>query len=197
MEGSLRTGRRSAVAVSLGMARARSPEGVFDLEISCVGIDGRARPRAGVRPAPRPCVRRGLPSAWFLQARQCLLRRRAGEGSEAQGRGLRSSVEVLKDLLDHGRIFNARDHLDRTAAVLAGLDIDIDQIAGSDLEQPQAGPQGGGQDARSNTRFNRWAHVIETWGAGAGSSGLSAPRRPRLAGVTCSLNRWFGAKTPW
>ena len=54
------------------------------------------------------------------------MRRRAGEGSEGWGRGLRSSVEVLKDLFDHGRIFNARDHLDRTAAVLAGLDIDVE-----------------------------------------------------------------------
>ena len=38
--------------------------------------------------------------------------------------------------------------------------------------------------------------LIETWRAGAGSSGVCAVRRPRLAGVTCSRSRWFGAKTP-
>ena len=47
-----------------------------------------------------------------------------------------------------------------------------------------------------NTRFNRCAQVIDTWRAGAGSLAVSALRRPRLAGVTCSRNRWFGAKTP-
>ena len=36
-----------------------------------------------------------------------------------------------------------------------------------------------------NTRFNRCAHVIETWRAGAASLAVSALRRPRLAGVTC------------
>jgi hypothetical protein len=40
---------------------------------------------------------------------------------------------VLKDLFDHGRIFPARDHLDRTAAVLSGQDVDLDQIACSDV----------------------------------------------------------------
>ena len=81
--------------------------------------------------------------------------------------------------------------------MLAGQDVDFDQIAWSDSEQPQAGPQGGGQDARRNTRFKRCAHVIETWLAGAGSSLVWVLRRPRRAGVTCSRNRWFGAKTPW
>ena len=48
-----------------------------------------------------------------------------------------------------------------------------------------------------NTRFNRCAHVIETWRAGAASLAVSGLRRPRLAGVTGSRHRWFGAKTPW
>ena len=48
-----------------------------------------------------------------------------------------------------------------------------------------------------NSRFNRCAHVIDTWRAGAGWSAVSALRRPRLAGVTCSRSRWFGANTPW
>jgi len=47
-----------------------------------------------------------------------------------------------------------------------------------------------------NTRFYHRAQVIETWRAGAGSSGVCALRRPRLAGVTCSRSRWFGANTP-
>ena len=102
---------------------------------------------------------------------------------------------MVKDLFDHRRIFDARQHLDRAATVLAGQNVDLDQIAWSDLEQPQADPKGGGQDARSNTRFNRCAHVIETWRAG--SSVVLAWRWPRRAGVTCSRSRWFGAKTPW
>ena len=44
-----------------------------------------------------------------------------------------------------------------------------------------------------NTRFNRCAHVIDTWRVGMDSSAGAAPRRPRLAGVTCSRSRWFGA----
>ena len=86
-----------------------------------------------------------------------LLRRRAGERSEDWGRGLSAPREMIEDLFDHRGIFDAHDHLDRTPTVLAGQDVDLDQIAWSDLEQPQAGPQGAGQDARSNTRFNRRA----------------------------------------
>ena len=92
-----------------------------------------------------------------------------------------------KDLFDHGWTFDARSHLERTTTVRAGQDVDLDQIAWSDLEQPQADPKGAGQDARSNTRFNRCAHVIDTWGAGW--SAVSALRRPRLAGVTCFCPR--------
>ena len=43
-----------------------------------------------------------------------------------QGGGLSAPVEVFEDLFDHGRIFDARDHLDRTAAVVTGLDIDLE-----------------------------------------------------------------------
>ena len=46
------------------------------------------------------------------------------------------------------------------------------------------------------TRCNRCAQIIDTWHAGAGSSVVCALRQPRRAGVTCSRNRWFGAKTP-
>jgi hypothetical protein len=57
---------------------------------------------------------------------------------------------MIEDPFDHRRIFDARDDLDRATTVLAGQDVDFDQIAWSDLAQPQAGPQGEGQDARSN-----------------------------------------------
>jgi hypothetical protein len=86
-----------------------------------------------------------------------LLRRRAGEGSERWRRGFGLPREMGEDFLDHYRIFDARDDLDGTTTVLAGQGVDLDQIAWSDLEPPQAGPQGAGQDARSNTRFNRCA----------------------------------------
>ena len=66
-----------------------------------------------------------VPSAWLLQARQCEWWRRAGERFEGQGRGLSPPVEVFQDLFDHDRIFDARNHLDRTAAVVTGLDIDL------------------------------------------------------------------------
>ena len=69
------------------------------------------------------------------------------------------------------------------------VDVDPDQIAGSDLEQPKAGPKGGGQDARSNTRFRRCAQVIAArCSAGVGSSKSAVvacrPPLPRLVGVT-------------
>ena len=80
---------------------------------------GASDTMAGVRPASRPCVTRGLPSAGLPQARQFFLRRGTREGSEGGCRGLGSSVEVLKDLLDHCRIFDARNHLDRTPTGVA------------------------------------------------------------------------------
>ena len=114
-----------------------------------------------------------MPSAWAQEARQFLLRRCASEGSEGRGRGLDVSVEVLKVLFDHRRIFDARDDLDRATTVLAGLDID---------------PKHPLQPLR--------LRLIDTWRASAGSLAVSTVRRPRLAGVTCSRSRWFDAKTP-
>jgi len=81
------------------------------------------------------------------------------------------------------------------------VDVDPDQIAWSDLEQPQAGPKGGGQDARSNTRFRRCAQVIaarRSAGVGSSKSAVVAcwPPLPRLARVTRARCLLFGAKTP-
>ena len=69
-------------------------------------------------------------------------------------------IQVGEDLLDDIGVLNARDDSHRPAAGRAGLDVDPDQIAGSDFEQPQADPKGEGQDARNNTRLRRCAQVI-------------------------------------
>ena len=97
-----------------------------------------------------------VPSAWFLQARQCELRRGTREGSEVWGRGCGTPLKMRQDLFDHGGIFDARDHLHRTPTVVTGLDIN--------LEQPL-------QPLRLT--------LIATWGAGVGSSVVLAWRRPR------------------
>ena len=72
------------------------------------------------------------------------------------------SVEVLKDLFDHRRIFDARDDLDRATTVLAGLAIN--------LKHPL-------QTLRLT--------LIDTWCAGAGSSVVCALRWPRRV-VDCN-----------
>ena len=54
-----------------------------------------------------------------------MLRRRAGERSEGGRRGLGPPREMIENFLDHRRIFDARDHLDRTTTLAAGLDIDL------------------------------------------------------------------------
>jgi hypothetical protein len=107
-----------------------------------------------------------------------MLRRRAGEGSEHGRRSLGVPREMSEDFLDHYRIFDARDDLDGTTTVLAGQDVDLDQIAWSDSEPPQAGPQGAGQDARSNP-------------AAFASELLSSAAA--IAGTVCKVN----ALRPW
>ncbi len=71
-------------------------------------------------------LERGLPSAWFLQARQLLIWRRSGEGSEHGRRGLSAPLEMRQDLFDHGWIFDARDHLHGATTVFAGQDVDLE-----------------------------------------------------------------------
>ena len=95
-----------------------------------------------------------------------MLRRCPGEGSEHWRRGLGPPREMIEDFLDHDRIFDARDDLDRATAVRAGQDVD--------LEHPL-------QTLRLT--------LIETWRAGTGSSVVSVLRRPRRAGVICSRSR--------
>ena len=104
----------------------------FDLRMCATTTDRPFRPAGAsdtvpsVRPAPRPCVSRALPSAWFLPARQLFLWRRTRERSEDGSRRCRTPVKVFKDLLDQDWIFNARNHLDRTTTVFTGLDLDLE-----------------------------------------------------------------------
>ena len=42
---------------------------------------------------------------------------------------------MIEDLFDHRRIFDARDHLDRAIAMLAGQDVGLEQIAPGDFVQ--------------------------------------------------------------
>ena len=67
-----------------------------------------------------------VPSAWFRQARRCHWRRCTREGSEGWRRGCVTPREMRQDLVDHGWIFDARDHLDRTTTVFTGLDLDLE-----------------------------------------------------------------------
>ena len=138
-----------------------------------LGRWARARPGLSVGPASRACVGRGVPSAWAQEARHWLLRRCMGDRSEDGDRGCGKPVEMGQDVFDDCRVFDARESLDRATTVLAGPDVD--------LEYP-----------RQTLRLT----LIETWRAGAGSLAVCALRRPRLAGVTCSRHRWFGAETP-
>ena len=87
-------------------------------------------------------------------------RRRAGEQSEDWRRGLGPPVELRKDLFDHRRIFNARDHFHRATTVSTDLDINLEHAL-----QPLR------------------LRLIATWAAGVGSLAVPAPRRPRRDGV--------------
>jgi len=76
---------------------------------------------------------------------------------------VRRSVEVFKKFFDHALSFNAREYLDRTAAVLAGFigDIPVPDRDG----QPAIAPIGSPADwsvSILNSRSNRCAHVEET-----------------------------------
>ena len=77
------------------------------------------------------------------------------------------------------------------------------KIARSDLEQPQAGPKGGGQDARSSTRLRRCAQFIaRRFCSGLRGSSFAltstgaasvAGRLPRPDGVNCARRAAFAA----
>jgi|GEM_PF-2313680 len=66
----------------------------------------------------------------------------------------------------------------------------------------KAGPKGGGQDARSNTRLRRCAQVIARRRSMGLRPSMLAPadatsvagRLPRLDGVSCARNFAFGAQ---
>ena len=109
------------------------------------------------------------------------------EGSEHGPRG--PPREMIEDCLDHHRSVDAPNAVQGcTNAARAGC------AGAATLTAPPQCVQV--SMSILNTRFSRCAHVIETWRAGGGSPVTSVLRRPRLAGVTCSRSRWFGANTP-
>ena len=110
----------------MGPWRDRCAEGAVGSEIVVMWPSSGERHHAGVSVQPRVrASERNLPSASFLKAWQLLMRRCSGDGSEDGCRGLGPPFEMIEDLFDHRRIFDARGHLDRTAAVIAELDIDL------------------------------------------------------------------------
>ena len=133
---------------------------------------GQATPCLSVRPASRPCVR-GI----CRQPGSC----RPGNSGcgGARAKGLKAGVAGSA----------RRSRCARICLITAGSSM----LAITFTAPPQCSQF---KMSISNTRFKRCAHVIETWRAGAGSLAVSALRRPRRAGVTCSRNRCFGAKTP-
>ena len=85
------------------------------------------------------------------------------------------AFEVPEDLSNYHWIFDAGDDLDVPAAVLAGLDVDV-------------------ENALQTLRLRLIAARRST---GAGPSVASAVRAlPRLAGVTCARCALLGANTP-
>ena len=88
------------------------------------------------------------------------------------------ALEVPEYLLDYHRIFDAGDDLDGTAAVRAGLDVDVENAL----------------------QALRLRLIAARRSAGVVSSGESAVRAllplPRLEGVTCARCALLGANTP-
>ena len=60
------------------------------------------------------------------------------------------------DIIHYGLIYQQGRTLGHAARTATGAD----KIAGSDYEPPQAGPKGGGQDARSNPRRSPKAPTV-------------------------------------
>jgi hypothetical protein len=83
---------------------------------------------------------------------------------------------VIKDLLEHLRVFDTGNHLHRPGEFSAGLDIDVE------------------------TRLSRCAQAIDarrSADVGGSSTTLALLPLPRFAGVTNARCRLFGANTPW
>jgi len=106
-------------------------------------------------------------------------------------------------LLDDCRVFNASDHFDGAAAFTARFDVNIDKSAGEPICTALGCPTGvcGTGMYRINTRFNRWAQVIDARrSAGVwfcvSLGNLTLLPLPRFAGVTCTRCLLFGANTP-
>jgi hypothetical protein len=83
----------------------------------------------------------------------------------------RFPIQVREHVRDDHRAFDPGNDPHCHAAGRVRLDINPDQIAGSDFEPPQAAPKGEGQDARSLTRLRRCAQVIKASAIGKRRSG--------------------------
>ena len=127
---------------------------------------GASGPMPGVRPASRPCVRKGR----YRQPGSFRPGNAIGGGARANG--------LMAGVVGASR----RSRCARICLITAGSSM----LAITFTGPPQCSHV---SMSTLNTRFNRCAHVIETWRAGAGSSVVSAPRRPRREGVTCSRSR--------
>ena len=133
--------------------------------------------------ATLPCPR--CRSRWSYSRGCTSIRRTSRPGAAPEtvvnvGRhGKRLMLQVVEDLLDDQRIFDAGDDLDGAAAALAGLDVDVEHTL---------------QALRLRLMAARRS-------AGVGSSdACDAPGLlplPRLAGVIRARCALFGAKTPW
>jgi len=164
------------------MWSAGSFEGVFRGIWCLLGHAGVSNTAPGVRPASHPCVREGSALSLAPPGPPFFWRRPSGEGPEDWGRGLSAPREMIENFFDHRRIFDARDAVRGcTNAAHAGC-----AGAATFMGPPQCSQV---SMSTFNTRSKRWAHVIQTCGAGADSSVVSVPRRPRRAGVTCSRSR--------
>jgi len=82
--------------------------------------------------------------------------------------------EVIKDLLDHLRVFDTGDHLHRPGAFPAGLDIDVE-----------------------NTLEPLCPCHRRSAGVGGSSPTHALHPLPRFGGVTSARCLQFGASTPW
>ncbi len=90
--------------------------------------------------------------------------------------GLGLVFEVIEDLLDHPRVFDTGNHLDRTGAFPAGLDIDVENTFEPLCPGHRRSPFGW-----------RWRLI--------GYPSLMP--LPRFGGVTRARYLLFGATTPW
>jgi len=88
-------------------------------------------------------------------------------------------IEVGEELLDHHRVRDTGDHLDRPAAGPAGLDVDAKYLLQALRLKLIEARRSAGECSPESPVEERWLPL------------------PRLAGLTRARCRLFGATTPW